>query len=204
MGTLITLHAHPDDEAISTGGTMARASDEGHRVVLVVATNGDHGEVPDDLADGESLVDRRRSETDRSAAALGIHRVAWLDYADSGMTGWEQNGDDGSFHQADLDDAAQRFILVKFLQARGLLETGLRGDQIIESGDDSLGDTPAQGEFDVVSGGPHGRGDDGSIHEDLEWFLDRDMVAAGSTTLLTVDAHHAAPVDRAHATTLGA
>ena len=50
MGTLVFFHAHPDDEAITTGGSMARASAEGHRVVLVVATNGDHGEVPDDLA----------------------------------------------------------------------------------------------------------------------------------------------------------
>ena len=50
MGTLVCFHAHPDDESISTGGTIARAVAEGHRVVLVVATNGDHGEVPDDLA----------------------------------------------------------------------------------------------------------------------------------------------------------
>ena len=112
MGTLITLHAHPDDEAILTGGTIARASDEGHRVVLVVATNGDHGEVPDDLAEGETLVDRRRAETNLSADALGIHRVAWLDYADSGMTGWEQNGAENSFHQADLNEAAQRLVKI--------------------------------------------------------------------------------------------
>lgn len=110
MGTLVALHAHPDDEAISTGGTMARASDEGHRVVLVVATNGAHGEVPDDLADGETLVARRRAETDRSAAALGVHRVDWLGYHDSGMTGWDQNHDPLSFHQADLDEAAQRLV----------------------------------------------------------------------------------------------
>ena len=55
MGTLVVFHAHPDDEAIVTGGSMARAHAEGHRVVLVVATNGEHGEVPDDLADGETL-----------------------------------------------------------------------------------------------------------------------------------------------------
>ena len=72
MGTLVLFHAHPDDEAISTGGTAARAAAEGHRVVLVIATGGEHGEVPDDLAPGETLVDRRRAETDRSAAALGI------------------------------------------------------------------------------------------------------------------------------------
>jgi LmbE family N-acetylglucosaminyl deacetylase len=108
MATLVCLHAHPDDEAISTGGTMARAAAEGHRVVLVVATNGEFGEVPDDLADGETLVDRRRAETERSAEALGIHRVAWLGYRDSGMTGWDQNTNSDSFHQADLDEAAER------------------------------------------------------------------------------------------------
>ena len=67
MATLVCFHAHPDDEVISTGGTIARAAAEGHRVVLVVATNGEHGEVPDDLAPGETLVDRRRAETEASA-----------------------------------------------------------------------------------------------------------------------------------------
>ena len=66
MGTLVCFHAHPDDEALSTGGSMARAHAEGHRVVLVVATNGEHGEVPDDLAAGETLVDRRRARDRRS------------------------------------------------------------------------------------------------------------------------------------------
>lgn len=108
MATIVFFHAHPDDEVMGTGGSAARASDEGHRVVLVVATNGDHGEVPADLADGETLIDRRRAETARSAAVLGIHRVAWLDYRDSGMTGWEQNDDPASFWQADVDDAGAR------------------------------------------------------------------------------------------------
>jgi LmbE family N-acetylglucosaminyl deacetylase len=108
MGTLVCFHAHPDDESISTGGTLARASAEGHRVVVVIATNGDYGEVPDDLAEGESLVDRRRAEATRSAAALGVHRLEWLGYKDSGMTGWEQNADPESFFQAPLDEAAER------------------------------------------------------------------------------------------------
>ena len=47
MATLVTLHAHPDDEAIATGGTMAKAAAAGHRVILVVATKGEHGEVAD-------------------------------------------------------------------------------------------------------------------------------------------------------------
>jgi len=108
MGTLVCFHAHPDDESISTGGSLARASAEGHRVVVVIATDGAYGEVPDDLADGETLVDRRRAEADRSAAALGVHRLEWLGYRDSGMTGWEQNQDPLSFLQAPLDEAAQR------------------------------------------------------------------------------------------------
>ena len=72
MGTLVCFHAHPDDEAIATGGSMARAHEQGHRVVLVVATDGAHGEVPDDLEVGETLVDRRRAETEASARVLGI------------------------------------------------------------------------------------------------------------------------------------
>lgn len=108
MATLVFFHAHPDDEAISTGGTMARAADEGHRVVLVVATDGAHGEIPEDLGPEESLVDRRRLETERSAEVLGIHRIVWLDYTDSGMNGWEQNAHPDAFWQADIELAAHR------------------------------------------------------------------------------------------------
>ncbi|MDJ0768899.1 MAG: PIG-L family deacetylase [Ilumatobacter sp.] len=110
MGTLVCFHAHPDDEAIATGGSMALANQQGHRVVLVVATDGAHGEVPDDLGDGESLVDRRRDETAESAAALGIDRVVFLDYTDSGMNGWEQNGHPEAFCRADVDEAATRLV----------------------------------------------------------------------------------------------
>ena len=112
MSTLVLFHAHPDDESITTGGVAARAVAEGHRVVLVVATGGEYGESPDDLAPGESLADRRRVETDRSAEALGVQRVVWLGYRDSGMTGWEQNAHDGAFMSADIDEAAGRLAAV--------------------------------------------------------------------------------------------
>jgi LmbE family N-acetylglucosaminyl deacetylase len=121
--TLVCFHAHPDDESISTGGTLAKASADGHRVVLVVATNGDHGEVPADLAPGETLVDRRRAETERSAAALGIHRVVWLGYADSGMTGWEQNDHEHSFWQAPVEDAAEKLAAVLREEGADILTT---------------------------------------------------------------------------------
>ena len=61
--TLIAFHAHPDDEAIATGGTLARAKAEGHRVVLVVATRGEEGEHPEGLlGPGETLGARREAE----------------------------------------------------------------------------------------------------------------------------------------------
>lgn len=108
MTTYAFLHAHPDDESILTGGTIALAVERGHRVIVIYATNGEHGEVPSDLGPGETLADRRRAEASASAAILGAQRVAWLGYADSGMTGWEQNQASGAFAAAPLDEAAGR------------------------------------------------------------------------------------------------
>jgi len=108
MATIVYLHAHPDDEASQTSGAMARASAEGHRVVVTFATNGDHGEVAADAVEGETVAEYRRREAEASAAVLGLARIAWLGYADSGMTGWGQNDAEGSFHSADLDEAARR------------------------------------------------------------------------------------------------
>lgn len=112
MPTIVFLHAHPDDEASQTSGSMARAVAEGSRVVVVFATHGDHGEAPADLGPNESVVDRRRLEAEASAAAIGLHRVVWLGYADSGMTGWEQNSHERAFVSAPLDAAAARFAAV--------------------------------------------------------------------------------------------
>src|SRR5450631_2062710 len=82
---LVCFHAHPDDEVFTTGGVMRLAADAGHRVVLVTATDGALGEVPDGLlAEGERLADRRRRELAASARALGVHRVEMLGYPDSG------------------------------------------------------------------------------------------------------------------------
>ncbi len=108
MNTIVYFHAHPDDEASQTSGAMARAAAEGHRVVVVFATQGELGEVADDAVDGETVADHRRREAAASAAAIGLARVVWLGYSDSGMAGWEQNDAEGSFHGADVDEAARR------------------------------------------------------------------------------------------------
>jgi LmbE family N-acetylglucosaminyl deacetylase len=111
--TLVSFHAHPDDECISTGGTIAKAAADGHRVVAVFATRGEHGEVDDGvLADGETLAERRIAETARAAEILGVERVEFLGYRDSGMDGTPENDAEGSFWSADLDEAAGRLAKI--------------------------------------------------------------------------------------------
>jgi len=110
--TLVCFHAHPDDESIATGGSIARASREGHRVVLVMATDGRHGEIPSDLNVNETLQDRRRQEAEKSAEVLGVQRLVWLGYHDSGMTGWPQNDLPESFIKADVDTAARALAAI--------------------------------------------------------------------------------------------
>jgi LmbE family N-acetylglucosaminyl deacetylase len=113
VATLVTFHAHPDDECIATGGVMSMASDAGHRVVLVTATKGEHGEVPDGfLGEGEELWRRRVQETEASAAILGVARVEFLGYVDSGMMGTPTNDAPESFWQADIEEAAERLAKV--------------------------------------------------------------------------------------------
>lgn len=89
------------------GGTLARASAEGHRVVVVVATNGDHGEKPEGTT-VEQLVQIRKSEMEASCNVLGVHKLYWLGYDDSGMNGWEQNKAPTAFINSDTETAAQQ------------------------------------------------------------------------------------------------
>src|SRR5437588_2341023 len=113
MATLVSFHAHPDDEAIPTGGTLAKAAKDGHRVVLVFGTKGEHGEVEKGFLDeGEVLAERRVQETHRSAEILGASRVEFLGYVDSGMMGTPENEAPNSFWQADLDEAAGRLAKI--------------------------------------------------------------------------------------------
>ncbi|QPP07994.1 PIG-L family deacetylase [Streptomyces bathyalis] len=108
MPTLIALHAHPDDEVLLTGGTLARAAAEGHRVVVVVATDGLMGETPE----GEEPP--RMGELRASAAVLGVARVVHLGYADSGH-GRELYPDPPDrirFVRADTEEAARRLAAV--------------------------------------------------------------------------------------------
>jgi LmbE family N-acetylglucosaminyl deacetylase len=109
----VCFHAHPDDESIATGGVMAKSAVAGHRVVLVTATRGEQGEpVPGVLTDGEVLWDRRVTETHRSAEVLGVERVEFLGYEDSGMMGEPTNENPACFWQADVEEAAGRLAAI--------------------------------------------------------------------------------------------
>src|SRR5437763_6261649 len=113
MATIVSFHAHPDDETTSTGGTLAKAADAGHRVVIVWATRGEHGEYPDGfLADGEPLWPHRVEEAAKAAAVLGAARTGFLGYRDSGMMGTPENDAPESFWQADVDEAAERLARI--------------------------------------------------------------------------------------------
>ena len=125
MATAVFFHAHPDDEALSTGGTMSLASRAGHRVVLVCATDGSRGETPglDDGQEptGEELAEIREAELLTAAGLLGAHRVVMLGYRDSGMAGDPANDDPGCFWQADDSEAAERLAAVLIHERAGLL-----------------------------------------------------------------------------------
>lgn len=111
--TLVTFHAHPDDEAIATGGSMAKAAADGHRVVLVIATRGEEGEVTEGFLDhGEELWERRVEETHLAAELLGVSRVEFLGYRDSGMADTATNQNPEAFWQAPINEAGARLAAI--------------------------------------------------------------------------------------------
>jgi LmbE family N-acetylglucosaminyl deacetylase len=110
--TVVFFHAHPDDEAIFTGGTMALLSDRGHRVVVVFATQGELGEEPDDLGPHGDLAALRAVETGRAADVLGIARVEFLGYHDSGMPGGDAGRAAGAFGGCAVDEAVDRLTAI--------------------------------------------------------------------------------------------
>ncbi|MEV8597170.1 N-acetyl-1-D-myo-inositol-2-amino-2-deoxy-alpha-D-glucopyranoside deacetylase [Streptomyces sp. NPDC052012] len=110
---LLLVHAHPDDESINNGVTMARYAAEGVHVTLVTCTLGERGEViPPELAhlSGAALGQHRFRELSEAMRALGVEDFRLLGgagrYSDSGMMGLPDNDDPGCFWQADVDQAA--------------------------------------------------------------------------------------------------
>jgi N-acetyl-1-D-myo-inositol-2-amino-2-deoxy-alpha-D-glucopyranoside deacetylase len=119
--TLMTVHAHPDDESIGTGGTMAKAVADGHRVVLVTCTRGELGEIVvpalDTPDDHRRLGELRAAELEAAMTELGVTEWENLGYRDSDMMGRIGNLDPRCFWRADLDEAIGRLVwLVRWYQ----------------------------------------------------------------------------------------
>lgn len=114
------VHAHPDDETVSTGATMAHYAAQGVQITLVTCTLGEEGEihVPElallAAAEGDQLGGYRLAELDAACAALGVTDHRFLGgagrYRDSGMMGLETNKHPRCFWQADLDEAAAQLL----------------------------------------------------------------------------------------------
>src|SRR6201995_3284601 len=117
--SLLLVHAHPDDESIGTGATMAKYAAEGARVTLVTCPLGELGEIiPPDLRHlfPDELGQHRIAELERACAALGVSDHRFLGgegrYRDSGMMGLPDNDDPRCFWQADVDEAARALVKV--------------------------------------------------------------------------------------------
>ncbi len=116
--TFLAVHAHPDDEASSTGGVFPLLRAQGVRTVLVTCTNGEFGDAPGGIKPGEpghdpeEVATVREAELDRAVELLGVDRLVRLGYRDSGMMGWPQNEDPRSFWATRVDEAADRLAAV--------------------------------------------------------------------------------------------
>ncbi len=112
--TLMTVHAHPDDESSKGPATVARYHAEGVRTVLVTCTGGEEGDILNPAMDRpgakERITEIRRQELTAAAAVIGYDEVVMLGYRDSGMPDSDANVDPRSFAQAPLDEAVGRLV----------------------------------------------------------------------------------------------
>ena len=114
--TLLTVHAHPDDEASKGAGTVSRYTSEGGRAVLVCCTGGEQGDILNPAMDRAEIRDRlpevRKEELARAADAIGYDEVVMLGYKDSGMPDSEANTDPDCFAMADFEEAVGKLVAV--------------------------------------------------------------------------------------------
>jgi mycothiol S-conjugate amidase len=111
---VLSVHAHPDDEASKGAATMARYGAEGVRTVLVTCTGGEAGDILNPEADTDAvrsdLAAVRRRELDESVRIIGYDALYLLGYRDSGMPDTEANAHPDNFANADLDEATGRLV----------------------------------------------------------------------------------------------
>lgn len=109
MVNIAFVHAHPDDEALLTAGTMRALSEKGHRVIVIMATNGEAG--LSDIANYPNLAEIRRTELQKSARILGVAETYFLNYSDSGLDG-KHISQSQTLCQADLSEIAKTIATI--------------------------------------------------------------------------------------------
>jgi LmbE family N-acetylglucosaminyl deacetylase len=112
--TLMAVHAHPDDESSSTGGVLAKYSDEGVRTIVVTCTNGEFGDAQGGVKPGEDghdtsdVAQTRLAELREACKHLGVTELETLGYHDSGMPDWEYRNRPDAFCNVPIDEVAER------------------------------------------------------------------------------------------------
>jgi mycothiol S-conjugate amidase len=113
---LLTVHAHPDDEASKGAGTVAKAASEGIETVLVCCTGGEEGEILNPAMESDDVRERlaeiRMEELRESVRVIGYHHLELLGYRDSGMPESDANAHPESFAQAPLHEAVERLVRI--------------------------------------------------------------------------------------------
>jgi mycothiol S-conjugate amidase len=131
---VVSIHAHPDDEASKGAPTMARYRTQGVRTVLITCTGGEAGEILNPAADTPAaradLGKVRMAELDEAVRIIGYDALYLLGYRDSGMADSEANADPRNFANADLDEAVGRIVRILRVE---------RPQVVLTYGDDSRG-----------------------------------------------------------------
>jgi mycothiol S-conjugate amidase len=111
---ILTVHAHPDDEASKGAGTIAKYRGAGVHTVLVTCTGGEEGDILNPVMDTAEvradITKVRRRELDQAAGIIGYSEVVLLGYRDSGMPGSEANSDPRAFAARPLAEAVERLV----------------------------------------------------------------------------------------------
>ena len=112
--TILAVHAHPDDESISTGGILAKYSEQGFRTALAYGTRGEAGEIlnPQFVSpeQGLNIEEIRAIELEAAIKVLAVDSVYYLGYRDSGMAGSPENHHPQAFARADIDEATTKLV----------------------------------------------------------------------------------------------
>jgi mycothiol S-conjugate amidase len=112
--SILTVHAHPDDESSKGPGTIRRYADAGIRTTLVCCTGGEAGDILNPAMDRPEIIDNlhqvRQGELEAAADIIGYGEIVWLGYRDSGMPDSEHNRHPEAFANADMREAVGRLV----------------------------------------------------------------------------------------------